>query len=126
MVEKLDQPFTADGRIAQKAADSGLDVSFTKAAFAIPQLGELSEVVATPFGWHVIRLLEVRPGFRAPLDERIRRLEPAMLRARIGPLHEAKLAELRKTANVALLATDFDLSLPRIAEAEPPKHSRRA
>ncbi|MEO6065688.1 MAG: peptidylprolyl isomerase, partial [Lysobacterales bacterium] len=43
--------------------------AFEKAAFAMTDAGELSQVVETPFGYHLIELLVHSPGRQASLDE---------------------------------------------------------
>lgn len=43
--------------------------AFDKAAFALQQPGELSDVVKTDYGYHVIRLEERKPAGRKPFDE---------------------------------------------------------
>jgi len=43
--------------------------SFGKAAFALQKVGEVSEPVSTPFGWHLIRLDGRRPANELSFDE---------------------------------------------------------
>lgn len=54
-----DLGFFARGRMA---------AAFEDAAFALKQPGELSEVVKTEFGYHVIRLEERKPAARQPFE----------------------------------------------------------
>jgi hypothetical protein len=67
-VERL-EPFVADGRVALPGA-GGMDPDFAKAAFQLSSVGATSGVVATGFGWHVIRLIEILPEHRVPFEDR--------------------------------------------------------
>ncbi|PSJ45742.1 peptidylprolyl isomerase [Zobellella endophytica] len=46
-----------------------MDPAFDSAAFALDEVGEVSEVVESEFGLHLITLLDVRPGQTRPLAE---------------------------------------------------------
>lgn len=108
-VEELS--FVADGRMLE--GNGTLLPSFTKGAFAIPNVLGTSDVVETSYGYHVIRLLAIFPPKIASREERIARLEPQLVGARVKALHDAKLDALRKANPPQLLAADADLLLPR-------------
>ncbi|BDM65045.1 peptidylprolyl isomerase [Shewanella sp. NFH-SH190041] len=43
--------------------------AFDKALFAIPAKGDISPVVKTDFGYHIIKLLDIQPGQTEPFDK---------------------------------------------------------
>jgi len=58
-----------------------LPAELDAAAFALAQ-GATSEIVATPFGHHVLRVDERRPARPATLDECRARVEPSLKRGK--------------------------------------------
>jgi hypothetical protein len=81
-VERL-SPVTTDGRMFELAtagrppAEVGaLDQSFTRAAHALQKPGDLSPIVETPFGFHVIFLEERMAAVQPALEERRQLLTP--------------------------------------------------
>ncbi len=89
-------PFAADGT---DASGGSLDAGFVAAAFALKTPLETSPIVASPFGWHVIQLVE-----RKPLDgsqaDRARDLGPAVVRMRARAQVDALLRARTQAAKV--------------------------
>ncbi|WDE00881.1 SurA N-terminal domain-containing protein [Thalassomonas actiniarum] len=46
-----------------------MDEEFDKSAFALAEIGTVSEIVKTSFGYHIIKLTDVKPEKTTPLDE---------------------------------------------------------
>lgn len=97
-VERL-SPVTTDGRMFELAVAGrpptemgGLDEGFTKASHALKNPGDLSPIVETPFGLHVIFLEERIAPEQPSLEERRTLLTPEIQARRA----ERALAELKR------------------------------
>jgi parvulin-like peptidyl-prolyl isomerase len=109
-VEKF--AIVADGRVAALNGGSVLE-PFTKGTFAIPEVLGTSDVVETTYGFHVIRLLGREPPLQATREQKIERMKPDLIGARVRTVQEELLNRLRSQTTIAILATDNDLLLPR-------------
>jgi peptidyl-prolyl cis-trans isomerase D len=112
---KLAKELSEDPGSAPNGGDLGLVSQgemvpeFERALFALKK-GELSpEPVRTPFGFHAIRVTEVRPGGRKPLKE----VAPA-IRERLG----AEAAERVMTARAEQLRPQLQAAKDFMAEAK--------
>jgi parvulin-like peptidyl-prolyl isomerase len=93
-------PFGADGA---DATGGQLDAGFVAAAFALHGPFEMSPVIASPFGWHVIQLVERRPP-DGPIADRRKDLGPAVARMRARMNVDAFLRDRRELAKVEISA----------------------
>jgi hypothetical protein len=91
-------PFGADG---VDSTGGSLDAGFVAAAFALRAPRETSPVVGSPFGWHVIQLVERRVAEGSPVD-RARELGPAIVRMRARTRVDALLRARTERATIAI------------------------
>jgi hypothetical protein len=113
IVEELPVPFRRDGRMLDPNGGA-LDATFAEAAFAIADVGGTSAIVHTTFGWHVIRLVAVRPPFEAPREVKANKLEGKIIVRRLGDRFSKTIESLRAAAPTQLTPTDADLMAPKI------------
>jgi hypothetical protein len=91
-------PFGADGI---DSSGGSLDAGFVAAAFALRAPLETSPVVASPFGWHVIQLVE-RTAANGSLADRARELGPAVVRMRARMRLDALLRARTERAKIEI------------------------
>jgi hypothetical protein len=91
-------PFGADG---VDSSGGSLDAGFVAAAFALRKPLETSPVVASPFGWHVIQLVE-RTAADGSLADRARELGPAVVRMRARMRVDALLRAQRERVKIEI------------------------
>jgi hypothetical protein len=113
-VEALGAVAASGRRIVRGAGpDDMLVPSFTRAAFELRARGDLSPVVESEFGYHVILLLEVTPEKRLSKAERLEAMRPEILRVRALRRQRELMASLGKGTPVEL-ATNADALLESV------------
>ena len=76
--------------------------AFEAAAFSL-QPGEISEIVQTPFGLHIIRLEERKESRLLPLDEIREQLRDHIREEKMNQLVDAEKVRLREAAEIEIL-----------------------
>lgn len=116
-VERL-PAFADDGVVPETGG--GMDATFAHAAFILAKPGDISPVVETTFGWHVIRLNERRPAKNIPREERRTMFAEECVATRARTAFEALLAarhastkiEIAQDANDSMTSVTRNIAAP--------------
>jgi parvulin-like peptidyl-prolyl isomerase len=100
IVERVPE-FDATGRTSGGAE---MDRTFVDAALALHAPGQLSDIVETPFGWHVIRLMERVAPDPESIERRRRDLDGAVREVRVRTQVSAILRAERRRMSVEISA----------------------
>ncbi len=96
---------STDKTSGQKGGDLGMFgpgrmvPEFERAAFALKQ-GEISDVVKTQYGYHVIMVTERKEGERRPFDQVKEQIKATLRNKAIQEQQEKRYADLKERANV--------------------------
>lgn len=93
----------------------GIPPEFESAAFNL-QTNQISDVVTSKLGYHIIKLIEKTPAHRATLAETSPKIKEFLQSQQINKMLPGYLVELKKEANVEIL--DDKLKTLEDAEAE--------
>lgn len=122
---ELARKYSADPASAQQGGDLGWAernayvAPFSDALFAM-QPGQVSDPVKTQFGYHIIRLDEVRPAHTLSLQEGRAKIEADYRRAQAAELFGDREEQLQQkleqsqTTDLAALASEFGMQLGQI------------
>src|SRR6185369_1379408 len=106
--EDLAKANSVDTATAARGGDLGffgqgrMVAPFEQAAFALEKPGDISDVVKTAFGFHIIKLTERKEGSDRPFDEVKERIRINLLNQRRQDQTQQRLDDLRSKANVKI------------------------
>ena len=95
-------PFTGKGRMANGQA---MEPTFTKAAVSLEKVGEISDVVKTPFGYHIIRLEEKKPQEYIPFAKVKDEIRAQLTGEKIDKAIQAALEQGKKDLGVKVFVS---------------------
>ena len=97
-----------DGRALD---DTPFDPAFTAGVFAVPEGQQVSPVVKSDFGWHIVYVTERMPAVHVPFEERRARATKVLVEKRFKASYDAHLLELKKQFPVEISsAAEADLN----------------
>jgi peptidyl-prolyl cis-trans isomerase D len=73
--------------------DRGIDPAISKATYALAKAGDISEVIESDFGYHIVRVTEIKPAAVPPFEELRPKLED-QLRTQLAQKEFGELAEI--------------------------------
>jgi len=115
--EKLVMDFSEDRNIKQTrgeykfSRDEPYVQEFKSAAFSLMP-GQISDIVATTFGYHIIKVHERIPPRKVPFDEIKKDLKGALVEQEFLRQKPEYMAQLQKEAGVEILSERYKLAKP--------------
>ncbi len=97
--EVSDGPNAADGGDMGFFAQDSMVPALADAAFAL-QIGEISEVIETQFGFHILKMIEKRAASKMPLEEAMKPVRQLLIENGTGQKLSELLAKLNESATI--------------------------
>lgn len=100
-----------------------MDPAFSKAAFALKNVGDLSEPVKSSFGWHIIRLDGRRPAHEVPFEQVQKQIMAELKTQYVNEVRKAKLTAISHDPAMKVNQAAVDalvVKLPGMPDRSPP------
>ena len=98
---ELARKYSDDKISAEKGGDLGffaydeMTPQFSKAVFSLKKVGDLSGIVETPYGLHLIKLTGIKPGYKRSFDEVKEDIRKALLEEKAERLAQEEIKKIR-------------------------------
>ena len=109
--------FTQNGRMANGQM---MEPTFTQASVKLEKAGEISDVVKTPFGYHIIRLEEKKPQEYVPFADVKDEIRARLAGEEIDKAVRAVLEQGRKDLDAKIFVTVPEPKAPAVVPAAAP------
>ncbi|WP_156041631.1 peptidylprolyl isomerase [Chondromyces apiculatus] len=106
-------PVSASGRVLSLEPQQ-LDATFSRAVSALNERGDIAPIISSPFGLHVVMLLERIPAAMIPQNERRDMIREEVMTERARKAHLLLLNELRRRKVSVVDNVDAVLALVRV------------
>jgi peptidyl-prolyl cis-trans isomerase C len=119
-MNKLAREISDDPSSSQNGGSLGwfsqkdMDQAFAQAAFALANVGDISEPVQSQFGWHIIRLDGKREGALKPYEQAREQIMAELRRRAIEEKREATVSAIRKDPKASINAEAVGALTPKI------------
>jgi peptidyl-prolyl cis-trans isomerase C len=95
-------------------AQKDMDPAFAQAAFALANVGDISEPVQSQFGWHIIRLDGKREGALKPYEQARDQIMAELRRRAVEQKREAAVSAIRRDPKASINAEAVGALTPKI------------
>lgn len=116
--QSTDKTSGAKGGDLGKFGQGRMVPEFERVAFAL-KVGELSDVVKTQYGWHVITVTEREEGERKPFEQVKEQIKATIRNKALQDNMQRRFDELKKNANLTINDAELAKITPPPAPAKP-------